>query len=182
MRKRKVLQAIKYSSLNSFKYHSTHFWFHSIKEKSNEKITSTRQVWKGGIEKWLAADVSNLKLNPNINILIAHLIESKIYFHVSTIRIVDRLIKWLFKHYTNHKSFCLNRYVRCIKPNMRKAPDDYDAKLVLDQLKYLGMLEIIKIRKQGFPVHHEYKDFLQRYHCLIPKNKRLPNDNKQAAK
>ena len=78
--------------------------------------------------------------------------------------------------------FYLDRYVRCIKPNMRKAPDDYDAKLVLDQLKYLGMLEIIKIRKQGFPVHHEYKDFLQRYHCLIPKNKRLPNDNKQAAK
>ena len=78
--------------------------------------------------------------------------------------------------------FHLDRYVRCIKPNMRKAPDDYDAKLVLDQLKYLGMLEIIKIRKQGFPVHHEYKDFLQRYHCLIPKNKRLPNDNKQAAK
>ena len=91
MRKRKVLQAIKYSSLNSFKYQSTHFWFHSIKEKSNEKITSTRQVWKGGIEKWLAADVSNLKLNPNTNILTAHLIESKIYFHVSTIRIVDRL-------------------------------------------------------------------------------------------
>ena len=149
-----------------------------------KKITSTRQVWKGGIEKWLAADVSNLMLNPNTDILTAHLTESKIYFHVSIIRILDRLfcIKCCFKHYINHKSFYLNRYVRCIKPNMRKAPDDYDAKLVLDQLKYLGMLEIIKIRKQGFPVHHEYKDFLQRYHCLIPKNKRLPNDNKQAAK
>ena len=65
---------------------------------------------------------------------------------------------------------------------MRKAPDDYDNELVGDQLKYLGMGEIIRIRKMGFPVHHEYKDFLTRYHCLIPKHKKLPTDDKQAAK
>lgn len=65
---------------------------------------------------------------------------------------------------------------------MRKAANDYDSELVLDQLKYLGMMEIIRIRKLGFPIHHEYKEFLQRYHCLIPRNKRLPNDDKQAAK
>ena len=91
MRKRKVLQAIKYSSLNSFKYQRIHFWFYSINEKRNEKITSTRQVWKGGIKKFLVADVSNLMLNPNADILIAHLIESKIYFHANIIR----MLGWL---------------------------------------------------------------------------------------
>ena len=57
--------------------------------------------------------------------------------------------------------------MRCIKPNMNKTPDDYDEKMVLDQLRYLGMLEIIRIRKMGFPVHFTFVDFLSRYKCIL---------------
>lgn len=74
------------------------------------------------------------------------------------------------------------RYVRCIKPNMNKQSNDYDEDLVLDQLRYLGMLEIIRIRKMGFPVHFQFDEFVSRYKCILPRRTVLPRDHKSAAK
>ncbi|KAB0803532.1 hypothetical protein PPYR_00502 [Photinus pyralis] len=71
-------------------------------------------------------------------------------------------------------------YVRCIKPNAFKYPNNYDKSLTLDQLKYLGMLDIIRIRKEGFPIHMKYEDFVVRYYCLY--RGRLPNDVVTATK
>ena len=74
-------------------------------------------------------------------------------------------------------------YVRCIKPNMDKSSSIYDEKLVLDQLKYLGMLEIIRIKKQGYPVHYLFSDFKAKYLCLNIKMRfRIPKDEKEAVR
>lgn len=37
-------------------------------------------------------------------------------------------------------------YVRCLKPNVLKLPAVFDSDLVLNQLRYAGMMETIKIR------------------------------------
>ncbi|KJE96920.1 myosin 10 [Capsaspora owczarzaki ATCC 30864] len=57
-------------------------------------------------------------------------------------------------------------FVRCIKPNMQKVKDSFDATVVMNQLRYSGMLETVRIRRTGFPVRRAFADFLYRYKVL----------------
>ncbi|KAA8577937.1 hypothetical protein FQN60_008770, partial [Etheostoma spectabile] len=61
-------------------------------------------------------------------------------------------------------------FIRCIKPNMEKNPSVFDPEVVLNQLRYSGMLETVKIRRAGFPVRRTFKDFISRYK-IIQKDK-----------
>uniref|UniRef100_A0A9J7Z9V1 Myosin X n=1 Tax=Cyprinus carpio carpio TaxID=630221 RepID=A0A9J7Z9V1_CYPCA len=60
-------------------------------------------------------------------------------------------------------------FVRCIKPNNSKMPNQFEQSVVLNQLRYSGMLETVKIRRSGFPVRRTFKDFSSRFfnHCFI---------------
>ncbi|KAK5917008.1 hypothetical protein CgunFtcFv8_011935 [Champsocephalus gunnari] len=63
-------------------------------------------------------------------------------------------------------------FIRCIKPNMEKNPSVFNPEVVLNQLRYSGMLETVKIRRAGFPVRRTFKDFANRYK-IIQKEKSL---------
>jgi hypothetical protein len=74
-------------------------------------------------------------------------------------------------------------YVRCLKPNHDKASKFYDDDLIISQLRYSGMLDIVRIRKEGFPVHVPAREFLAKYQCLASGGRdSLPPDPKQAAR
>lgn len=59
-------------------------------------------------------------------------------------------------------------FVRCIIPNHEKRSGKIDAPLVLDQLRCNGVLEGIRICRQGFPNRIPFQEFRQRYELLTP--------------
>ena len=54
-------------------------------------------------------------------------------------------------------------YVRCIKPNEHKAAFGFAHSQVLTQCRYLGLLEVVRIRQEGLPVRMPYAKFAARY-------------------
>ena len=58
-------------------------------------------------------------------------------------------------------------YVKCINPNNKKMPKNYDRNVISEQMKYLGILELIKIKQKGYNVHITKEDFQNEYKYLI---------------
>ncbi|NWT55282.1 MYO3B protein, partial [Erythrocercus mccallii] len=53
-------------------------------------------------------------------------------------------------------------FVRCIKPNSQKEPGVLDNQMVLLQLRYNGLLETIRIRRDGFSWRPSFEEFAER--------------------
>lgn len=60
-------------------------------------------------------------------------------------------------------------FIRCIKSNGNKIPNQFDEDTVQRQLRYTGMLETVRIRQAGFNVRLTYDEFIQHYRILLPK-------------
>ena len=58
------------------------------------------------------------------------------------------------------------RFIRCIKPNMDKMPDNFISHYVQKQLQYTGVMETARIRQCGFPTRLTFDDFCKRYNCV----------------
>lgn len=65
-------------------------------------------------------------------------------------------------------SRCTPWFVRCIKPNNDKTPMRFDMPVVLQQLRYLGLLDTIHIRQAGYPIRLKFQQFVDQYRYLIP--------------
>jgi len=66
-------------------------------------------------------------------------------------------------------SACTPHYIRTIKPNETKKPLDWDAQRVQHQVKYLGLLENVRVRRAGFAYRAPFDRFVARYKKLSDK-------------
>ena len=68
-------------------------------------------------------------------------------------------------------------YIRCIKPNDRKAPFEFNPQRSIQQLRACGVLETVRISAAGYPSRWRYEEFFNRY-CMLLKfeaiNRRKP--------
>uniref|UniRef100_A0A2K5R229 Unconventional myosin-XV n=1 Tax=Cebus imitator TaxID=2715852 RepID=A0A2K5R229_CEBIM len=69
---------------------------------------------------------------------------------------------------------CNPLFVRCLKPNHKKEPGLFEPDVVMAQLRYSGVLETVRIRKEGFPVRLPFQGFIDRYCCLVALKHNLP--------
>ncbi|CAM9949155.1 unnamed protein product [Bubo scandiacus] len=60
-------------------------------------------------------------------------------------------------------------YIRCIKPNETKAAMLFTPELVLAQVRYLGLMENVRVRRAGYAFRQLYGPFLERYKMLSPR-------------
>ena len=58
-------------------------------------------------------------------------------------------------------------YIRCIKPNDRKAPFEFNPQRSIQQLRACGVLETVRISAAGYPSRWSYAEFFYRYRMLV---------------
>uniref|UniRef100_A0A0R3PLV3 Myosin motor domain-containing protein n=1 Tax=Angiostrongylus costaricensis TaxID=334426 RepID=A0A0R3PLV3_ANGCS len=82
-----------------------------------------------------------------------------------------RTVSQMYKDQLSRLMTTLNNtyphFVRCIIPNHEKRHGSLNAHLVLDQLRCNGVLEGIRICRQGFPNRITFQEFRQRYEKLL---------------
>uniref|UniRef100_A0A4W3HQY2 Myosin IXB n=1 Tax=Callorhinchus milii TaxID=7868 RepID=A0A4W3HQY2_CALMI len=61
-------------------------------------------------------------------------------------------------------------FIRCIRSNAKKSELCLDDELVLQQLKYTGMLETVRIRRSGYSAKYTFQEFVNQFQVLLPKN------------
>ncbi|XP_078084742.1 unconventional myosin-Ib isoform X2 [Mustelus asterias] len=57
-------------------------------------------------------------------------------------------------------------YIRCIKPNDQKTPHVFTEALVCHQVRYLGLMENVRVRRAGYAFKQPYESCLERYKML----------------
>uniref|UniRef100_A0A665X467 Myosin IXB n=1 Tax=Echeneis naucrates TaxID=173247 RepID=A0A665X467_ECHNA len=61
-------------------------------------------------------------------------------------------------------------FIRCIRSNAEKKEMYLDEPLVVQQLRYTGMLETVRIRRSGYGAKYTFQEFIQQFGVLLPKS------------
>ncbi|KAM6113571.1 unconventional myosin-IXb isoform 1-T3 [Phoenicopterus ruber ruber] len=68
-------------------------------------------------------------------------------------------------------------FIRCIRSNAEKKEMLFDESLVLQQLRYTGMLETVRIRRSGYSAKYTFQEFIEQFQVLLPKNAKASKED-----
>ncbi|XP_056334608.1 unconventional myosin-IXb isoform X3 [Danio aesculapii] len=68
-------------------------------------------------------------------------------------------------------------FVRCIRSNGDKREMHFDDALVLQQLRYTGMLQTVRIRRSGYGAKFTFEEFIDQFRVLLPKEISTPQED-----
>ncbi|XP_053354217.1 unconventional myosin-VIIa-like [Clarias gariepinus] len=135
---------------------------------SSDLITLVETSTNKLLKQIFHSDASTVKSNANTNMMITS--KSSLHHITDTKKRVPTLcgqFRQSLDSLMKNLTACQPYFIRCIKPNNFKKPMLFDRELCLRQLRYLGMMETIRIRKAGYPIRHTYQQFLDRYRVLL---------------
>ncbi|KAL0937607.1 myosin type ii heavy chain [Colletotrichum truncatum] len=137
--------------------YSTEGWLEKNKDPLNDNIT---RLLASSTDKHIAdlfADCADVDDDPATS-------RSRVkkgLFRTVAQRHKEQLHSLMAQLHSTHPHF-----VRCILPNHKKKPKQFNKLLVLDQLRCNGVLEGIRIARTGFPNRLPFAEFRQRYEVL----------------
>ncbi|XP_027014033.2 unconventional myosin-IXb isoform X1 [Tachysurus fulvidraco] len=67
-------------------------------------------------------------------------------------------------------------FIRCLRSNAEKKEMFFDEALILQQLRYTGMLETVRIRRSGYGAKYTFQEFIEHFHVLLPKDASSPEE------
>lgn len=140
--------------------YSTVNWLDKNKDPLNENVT---RLLATSSNKYIAALFEDNLGEEDINASRKASILKKGAFRTVAQRHKEQLLSLM-----NQLHSTVPKFVRCILPNDEKKPRKLNVNSVLEQLRCNGVLEGIRICRQGFPNRVPFADFRQRYEILAP--------------
>jgi hypothetical protein len=87
--------------------------------------------------------------------------------HIKFVKKNERYTEWV--HRATFASDCIaGTLVSCFLTDGIRFSGNFDVEVVRNQVKYMGLVEILHIRKAGFTYRGKLEEFLDRYKSLCP--------------
>ncbi|KFH42055.1 Myosin type-2 heavy chain-like protein [Hapsidospora chrysogenum ATCC 11550] len=137
--------------------YSTDGWLEKNKDPLNDNIT---RLLASSTDKHIAALFADCA-DAEDDVVASRSRVKKGLFRTVAQRHKEQLHSLMTQLHSTHPHF-----VRCILPNHKKRPKQFNNVLVLDQLRCNGVLEGIRIARTGFPNRLPFSEFRQRYEVL----------------
>lgn len=137
--------------------YSTEGWLEKNKDPLNDNIT---RLLAASTDKHIANLFADCADNDDEGGAVRSRVKKGLFRTVAQ-RHKEQLSSLMAQLHSTHPHF-----VRCILPNHKKRPKQFNSLLVLDQLRCNGVLEGIRIARTGFPNRLLFAEFRARYEVL----------------